>query len=414
MKGGSGSWRRNGRSSGLALGAWLALGCEGGLGQSDAGMTAPTADTATGSQDSAGSDGADGSGDGVDGAEPTLTEVLKSTVDTGSTGEVTVTVPISSERSFMVLGTTETNARLAILAIDGPDGKRLLQWQDWTSATESLTNAFWATAPATVINWPIRAEDPPLVPGDYAVTIGSYKVDGLTPRPNVPVTVSALAKKDADLSAGLVKVVIVWAKGMADDDALVAATKDAVDHWEEVWAKAGMAIEVRYATSDLDPALPYPSAASGDVLAAASGLARESEIAVLIGETIDDDTSQYGVSGQIPGPLGVSPVSAIVIGWIANAGGDGEFSADDIRLYGEVLAHEVGHYVGLNHPVSKKYDYWDALTDTPECDTEEACKASLGTNLMYPVSICDGGTCLSTTVLTPGQQGIMHRYTGAL
>jgi hypothetical protein len=73
-----------------------------------------------------------------------------------------------------------------------------------------------------------------------------------------------------------------------------------------------------------------------------------------------------------------------VVGWLANAGGDGTFSDGDIALYGEVLAHEVGHFVGLCHPVERGYDYWDALDDTPECRSVSSCESILGMNLMFP------------------------------
>jgi hypothetical protein len=250
------------------------------------------------------------------------------------------------------------------------------------------------------------------VPGTYLVRVGSYRIDGVTSRPDVDLDITTITNRDRDLASGVVRVAIVWADGMSDDAALVSATARAVDHWNEVWGAVGLTAEVRYVESTIDPALPAPSAMSGDVLLGASGLVSPGEIAMIVGETVDGGTSLYGIAGHIPGPIVPSPLGAIVVGWLANAGGDGTFSDDDITLYGEVLAHEVGHFVGLCHPVERGYDYWDALTDTPECTSDTTCESILGTNLMFPYSICDGGTCVSTTVLTAGQQGIMQRYTG--
>ncbi len=237
-------------------------------------------------------------------------------------------------------------------------------------------------------------------------------MDGITSRPNVDVNVTTITNRDRDLSAGVVSVVLVWAAGMADDPALVSATERAVAHWNDVWSGAGLSVEVRYVESTIPPALPYPSAMTGDLFLEVSGLIEPGEIAVLVGEVINDDTSQYGVAGRIPGPIVQSPLSAIVVGWLANAGGDGAFSDNDIQLYGEVLAHEVGHFVGLFHPVERAYDHWDSLSDTIECASASSCDAMLGTNLMFPYSICDGSGCLSTTVITNDQRGVMHRYTG--
>lgn len=345
---------------------------------------------------------------------PPALETTATAADTGRSGVVSITVPVTDQRSFMVVATGDTNARLAALDVTAPDGTTVVRWQDWVEA-RSLTWAFYAERTSMAINWPVRAVDPPLVPGDYVVRLGSYRVDGLTTRPSVPIEVTTITNRDHDLEVGHVRVAVLWADGLAGDAALVGATERAVAHWAEVWsAAAGMEIEVRYLPTTLDPTLPYPSAMSGDLQLAASSLTEPGEVPVVIGETIDSSTSQYGAAGRIPGPMVASTISAIVVGWLANAGTDGEFSDDDIRLYGEVLAHEVGHYLGLFHPFEQTYDSWDALDDTPECTTRRTCADVLSTNLMFPYSICDGGTCISTTVLTNDQRGVMQRYTGAL
>ena len=357
---------------------------------------------------------------GVDAAGPDAF-VMRETVEiappymqsTGASGEIDVAVEITDQRSFMVVANNaESAARVSVLSITDPAGTVVFRWEDWFNGDHRLTNAIFAERTGTTINWPIREEDPALVPGTYNVRVGSYRVDGVTSRPNVDLDITTITNRDHDLANGLVRVAIVWADGMSDDAALVTATARAVEHWNEVWGAVGLTAEVRYVESTIDPALPAPSAMSGDVLLTASGLVEPGEIAMIVGETVDGGTSLYGIAGHIPGPIVPSPLGAIVVGWLANAGGDGTFSDDDITLYGEVLAHEVGHFVGLCHPVERGYDYWDALADTPECTSDTTCESILGTNLMFPYSICDGGTCVSTTVITAGQQGIMQRYTG--
>ncbi len=334
------------------------------------------------------------------------------TQNTGTSGEIDVPVTITDQRSFMVVATSENASRLSVLSVTDPSGDVVLRWEDWYSGDNSYTSAIFAERTATTINWPIHAEDPALVPGTYVVRLGSYRVDGITSRPDVNVDVTTITNRDADLATGALHVVVVWAAGMADDAALVTATEAAVDHWNDVWSMAGLSVEVRYVESTIDPDLPYPSAMTGDLLDMASSFVEPGEIAVIVGETINDDTSQYGVAGRIPGPVIRSPISAIVVGWLANAGGDGTFSDNDIQLYGEVLAHEVGHFVGLFHPVENAFDRWDSLRDTPECRNASNCEAMLGTNLMFPYSICDADGCVSTTILTNDQRGVMHRYTG--
>jgi hypothetical protein len=335
------------------------------------------------------------------------------TENTGSLGEIDVPVEIDDQRSLMLVASTVASAaRVSVLSITDPAGATVFRWQDWYNEPRLLTNAIFAERTGTAINWPVRAEDPPLVPGTYLLRLGTYAVDGITSRPGVDLEITTLTNRDRDLTRGVLSVVIVWAAGLAADAALVSATARAVDHWNDVWGAVGLGVTVRYVESTIDPALPRPSAMSGDLLRSASELAEPGEVVVIVGETVDAGSDLYGVAGHIPGPIVPSPLGASVVGWLANAGGDGTFSDEDVRLYGEVLAHEVGHYLGLFHPVERTFDTWDALPDTPECRTEAACESMLGTNLMFPYSICDATSCLSTTVVTGAQRGVMQRFTG--
>lgn len=334
--------------------------------------------------------------------------------NTGASGEIAVTVSVRGHRSLMVVANSDSAARVSVLSVIDPRGTTVFRWQDWYNEPRKLTNAIFAERTGTSFNWPVRAEDPALIDGDYTVNIGTYRTDGRTSRPNVDLDVTTIVSGDRDLERGRVRVAMIWANGLSTNAALVSATERAVAHWRAVWGAAGMDLDVRYVSSTIAPALPYPSAMTGDLFLQASALTMDGEVPVLIGETVNNDSSQYGVAGHIPGPIVRSPLRAIVVGWLSNAGNDGVFSDNDVQLYGEVFAHEVGHYVGLFHPVERMYNAWDSLSDTVECRTEANCNAMLGTNLMFPYSICDMSGCLSTTILTPQQRGVMQRYTGTL
>ena len=110
--------------------------------------------------------------------------------------------------------------------------------------------------------------------------------------------------------------------------------------------------------------------------------------------------------------LAAMPRGIVVVGWWANAGPDGNFSENDIQLYGETLAHEVGHYVGMYHPVEWSYASWDALDDTDACTNMRDCEAALGGNNMFPYPICGPGGCRRQSDYTSDQGGVMLRYTG--
>ena len=120
------------------------------------------------------------------------------------------------------------------------------------------------------------------------------------------------------------------------------------------------------------------------------------------------------MAGAIPGTLTANTRSAVVVSWLASAGTDGVFQDTDITILGETMAHEVGHYMGLFHPVEQTWSTWDACDDTPDCTSESACISALGTNLMFPTPVCDFDGCIEQDQLSLVQEGIMHRYTGTL
>jgi hypothetical protein len=168
-------------------------------------------------------------------------------------------------------------------------------------------------------------------------------------------------------------------------------------------------LEVAYATADFASPVPNPSRGDDDITDWAAAGA-EDDVVVLVGETIQQGNGIYGIAGAVPGTLVESPHAAVAVSWLTNAGGDGVFSPDDVRLFGETLAHEVGHFLGLFHPMEipegdQPIASWDSLPDTPECAGFDACIQDLGDNLMFPTPVCTGdcSTFVSQTLLTANQ-----------
>jgi len=265
-------------------------------------------------------------------------------------------------------------------------------------------------------NWPVRAEDGPLVDGTWRAVLATYNYSaGYVP--NVDVEITAHNALDEDTSAGDAQAVLIYADGLDDEAEVVAAVEGAVERWREVWAGIDLDLSVRYLSDvGLDADLPSPSDARTDlgVIRAMSELKEEGEIAVLIGTTVAGDAWTYGEAGNIPSALVPSEYSAVVLSWAAHAGGDAAFNEDEIRLFGETMGHEVGHYFGLFHPVEDGFRYWDALDDTPACENRPTCEEKLGENLMFPYAICDFSDCLPTWQITDDQAGVFHHYTGNL
>jgi hypothetical protein len=96
---------------------------------------------------------------------------------------------------------------------------------------------------------------------------------------------------------------------------------------------------------------------------------------------------------------------------LLSAGADGAFTAEEVRIYAETLAHETGHYLGLFHPVEATFDSWDILTDTPECDSELGCIMAMEDHLMFPFPVCGIQNCTPQGVITGQQAEVLHRST---
>lgn len=82
-------------------------------------------------------------------------------------------------------------------------------------------------------------------------------------------------------------------------------------------------------------------------------------------------------------------------------------------MMAETIAHEVGHYLGLFHPVEDGFTYWDYLDDTEECTNRTNCEDVLGTNLMFPYPICAVyNACDPQDQLSAKQVGVIQHYVG--
>jgi hypothetical protein len=348
-------------------------------------------------------------------------EGLQTCWNTGRTnnqGILPVTVNVNSGAgAFLLTAFVTGDAYPSVEAIRSTSGGRELYWEDWYTSDYNLTAGILPLGNEMMINWPVRAEDPSLSADKYTVDVAVIDAEGYY-KLGEDVTYYTQVKQDDNFSTGTVNVRIVYVDDLGENTTITEATEDAVEIWRAIWSTYGLTLSVDYDTRpEVDAALPAMSRGSSDVNEiSASG--SDADVTVLIGDTVGGTTQIYGESGGIPGTLVEGKQSAVALSWITNAGGDGTFNNDDIQVYGETLAHEVGHYMGLFHPVDfngNRPQYWDALADTDECTSSNNCDASLGENNMYPYPVCQGfNNCLEQQTLSTGQAGVLHRYTGAL
>jgi hypothetical protein len=113
----------------------------------------------------------------------------------------------------------------------------------------------------------------------------------------------------------------------------------------------------------------------------------------------------------------------VAVSAVALAGRDRAFDSEERRLLAETMAHEVGHYLGLFHPIElpdrgETISFWDHLPDTSDCATLARCEAELSGNLMYPTPVCatwEGSSCVAFVpqgALTGDQVGLARGYAG--
>jgi len=364
-----------------------------------------------GGGDGGSGDGGSGSGDGGSDGGSDLLDRQASTVTTDSSGLSQVSIDVSADTQAFLL-TAESNRYPTLERLLDPDGNVILDWQDWYDSPYSLTDAFYLEGKSMAFNWPVRESDGPLRPGTWIAEISTLDSSGYY-QGGTDVDLTVMRKQDPDLSQGTVHVNVIWAQGVGGDTAVVSAVQSAVERWREIWAAAGVTLVEDYHDSDLDPNLSFASSGSADIEATAAAYDGRS-LFLIVGESFDGDTSLYGIAGGIPGSIEPNRATYVALSWLSHAGTNGTFNDNEIRLMGETMAHECGHFMGLFHPVEDGYQYWDALDDTQECTTWQTCENQLGDNVMFPYPICDFSSCEPQGALTPQQAAVWGRYTGVL
>ncbi len=313
------------------------------------------------------------------------------------------------ETAMLVTAEVNEGYQAHFRTVYDPAATPVFQAFDWTGTEYSKTNAGYVSDVST-LNWPVSEDDPGLSAGPYELEFGV--VDANQEYVSQPVFIDILLKEDADISIGELQVDIIYTGGLEDDDDLRAAVDEAKGRWEELYATIGIDVDFDELAYDKVDDVEPPAFGDAQAYSDISGSTSLRTVNVVIAPAIVSYDEIFGIAGDIPGPLVPTGRSAVLISADLAAGPNGEFSAEERRLLAETMAHEVGHFLGLFHPVETSWETWDVLDDTPTCDNEFECVQELGDNLMFPFPVCAGFTCTPQDIITDEQSDVMHRYVG--
>ena len=185
--------------------------------------------------------------------------------------------------------------------------------------------------------------------------------------------------------------------------------------FDDIWSGAGISLgTVRYFDITGDDADRYA------ILRSDQAVTELVQLSQSPGSTVDDALSinvfftrafamggAIGISLGLPGPAGLHGTQGSGVAFTAEyLGGQaqsslGNQSVDGNVFTGQILAHEVGHYVGLFHTSEDWGAGHDPLPDTPQCNRISTDCPDLD-NLMFPYAGA------SHVTLTPNQQFVLQ------
>jgi len=330
------------------------------------------------------------------------------TLHAGPDGQLSLKFGVDEgQEAFLLTAEVEGSDLVHVSQVRDPEGTLLFDAQDEVVSDQWMTTAGFLDSVVS-LNWPILPSHEALVPGRWEVTLGT--TDKTAQFVSADVDVHLLLKPQTRPRAVL-SVTLVYAGDTIDDTLLVEASREAVRHWQDIaqaWDVDVQVTEATYPIGDIRPP-GTPAAQDVEAIAAASGIGGVNVILV------DGEVGSggiYGMAGDIPAPLVATPDSAVLISMDMARGPDALFSEEEVRILGETMAHEVGHLLGLFHPVEIDLDAWDALDDTPRCERTARCENQLGDNVMFPYPVCSWGGCLPQGSVTPAQIEVVRNYVG--
>lgn len=270
-----------------------------------------------------------------------------------------------------------------------------------------------------VASVPSRDDDPGIVNGERYTAVIELEDDFGTAVEGETIDFEVVSKIDPGLDGGRMRVNVYFVGDVGQDQVTKSTVRAAFDTFRSIYQNAaGVSLDISEFDIDGPVVLPLP-VLGDDFYRSASGRGPNPAVNIFIGGDVDAggiSGEVLGVAGGIPAPPNPSERSGLAVSIFAAAGPDGIFSAEDVRLLGETMAHETGHYAGLFHPVDfagSSVTNTDPLDDTDSCGflTECIANGSLAANLMFASPVADGnGSFIAQNQLSQDQRSVINRY----
>jgi hypothetical protein len=273
------------------------------------------------------------------------------------------------------------------------NGDTLVSTNDVPLKTLAVSLLDGSSSGINALTYPTRGRDEPLMVTQYLQRIDFVRLGG------GQFTGRIVLKNDRSFQVGSLKA-NVFLVGQNVQNASNDIS-DSIEIFRDIYRSIGVTVDVEISSlPNASGNLTAPPAGSAFYETGAQALPdREDAVHIYIGSTISTPFlegfgSILGASGGLPGSFFPSRRSAVAISLDAHTGTDGNLLPFRKRLLAETIAHEVGHYLGLFHPVERDlsrenfFHDQDPLGDTPTCVTLNECiSIGLTSNLMFPLAI---------------------------
>ena len=297
------------------------------------------------------------------------------TTDTGSAADVPFEAPTDAYSALITCGPYGYDTLATAESITDPSGAIIYDYNDDQGTAMRVTT----TEDLLPVLIP-ESPDLDITPGLYTLRVYAAADAAAT------ITCSALYRVQAPSAGQTVDIhfVFVGVDGEVPDlngtnaveNTLLNTTLTRVG---ELWSGFGLSVgTVTYEDfgGDVEKYNSVDGAQEfGDLLRTNNSDERRITI-FLVGAITDDDGAT--ILGQAAGPPGAPAIggtsksgAVVTVGYLAD--GDTDTTA-------RILAHEVGHFMGLFHPTEKDGSGHDPLSDTPECTSDADGNGTYATN----------------------------------